>query len=250
MIGNIEWTFDMRIVVWNEFVHEQTVDSVKAVYPQGIHVTIAEALRELLPDASVDVATLHDPEHGLDEARLDQTDVLFWWGHAAHDRVEDRVVDRVHRKVLEGMGLVVLHSGHLSKIFRRLMGTTCMLRWRDSGERERLWIVDPSHPIVSGFDDEYLDIPSEEMYGEHFDIPAPDELFLVSWFSGGEVFRSGCTFRRGKGKVVYFRPGHETFPTYHLPQVQQILANAARWAMPSGSKYVGEGRHIIEPLER
>jgi trehalose utilization protein len=162
--------------------------------------------------------------------------------------VDDRVVQSVHQRVLEGMGLLALHSAHASKIFVRLMGTSCMLRWREAGERERLWVVNPSHPIVEGIDDEFFELDSTEMYGEFFDIPAPDELITISWFEGGEVFRSGCTFRRGKGKIFYFRPGHETFPIYYHPVVRRMVANAVRWAAPSGSRYFGQGRQIPQPL--
>ncbi|MCH5376333.1 MAG: ThuA domain-containing protein, partial [Planctomycetes bacterium] len=191
-----------------------------------------------------------EPEHGLTEEVLAETDVLTWWGHAAHDQVEHRIVDRVQQRILEGMGLLALHSAHASKIFRRMLGTSCMLRWREAAERERLWIVNPSHPIVEGFDGEYFELPHTEMYGEFFDIPVPDELVLISWFEGGEVFRSGCTFRRGKGKIFYFRPGHETFPIYYDPNVCRILANAVRWAAPAGAPYFGKGRNIADPLQK
>jgi len=208
-------------------------------------------LRQQLGSAvEVRTATLHQPEHGLTDDVLAATDVLTWWGHAAHDRVSDAVVDRVQQRVLEGMGLIVLHSAHASKIFRRLMGTSCMLRWREAAEQERLWIVDPSHPIVEGLQGECFELEHTEMYGEFFDIPAPDELILISWFEGGEVFRSGCTFRRGKGKIFYFRPGHETFPIYYDQNVRRVIANAVRWAAPSGSPYFGKGRNIDPPLNR
>jgi trehalose utilization protein len=240
---------DIRVTVWNEFLHEQNNPAVAAVYPQGIHATIAEALLEQLGgEVRVRTATLDEPEHGLNAAVLAETDVLVWWGHMAHDRVADAVVDRVQQRVLEGMGLVVLHSGHGSKIFRRLMGTGCMLRWREAAERERLWIVCPSHPIVAGLEGECFELEHSEMYGEYFDIPAPDELVFVSWFEGGEVFRSGCTFHRGKGKIFYFAPGHETFPIYRQPQVRRVLGNAVRWAAPSGAAYYGAARHIEQPL--
>ncbi|MEX2175307.1 MAG: ThuA domain-containing protein [Pirellulaceae bacterium] len=239
----------LRVTIWNEYVHERTSDTVRRIYPTGMHAVLAAAVSRLLEgEVQVRCATLDQPEHGLSVEQLAQTDVLTWWGHAAHERVEDEVVERVQRRVLEGMGLVVLHSGHNSKIFRRLMGTSCMLRWREAAERERVWIVDPSHPIVEGLTDECFEIESSEMYGEHFDIPPPDELFAISWFEGGEVFRSGCTWRRGKGKVVYFSPGHETFGIYYQPQVQQIIANAVRWAAPAGGLYLGQGRNIAEPL--
>ena len=239
----------LRVTIWNEYVHELTSDVVRQLYPEGMHAVLAEALTRLLGDAvRVRVATLNQPDHGLTFEALAETDVLTWWGHAAHDRVEDEIVDRLQRRVLEGMGLVVLHSAHNSKIFRRLMGTSCMLRWREAAERERVWIVDPGHPITEGITDECFEIERSEMYGEHFDVPQPDELFAISWFEGGEVFRSGCTWRRGKGKVVYFSPGHETFPIYHHPSVQRVIANAALWAAPSGGLYLGQGRNIPRPL--
>jgi trehalose utilization protein len=238
-----------RVTIWNEYIHERENDAVRTHYPGGIHAVLADAFHRLLGNsAQVRVATFDEPEHGLTEQVLAEIDVLTWWGHAAHARVADEVVDRVHQRVLSGMGLVVLHSAHASKIFRRLMGTSCMLRWREAAEKERVWIVDPSHPIVEGIADECFEIEHSEMYGEHFDIPQPDELFAISWFEGGEVFRSGCTWRRGKGKIVYFSPGHETFPIYHDASVQRIIANAARWAAPSGGVYLGKGRNIKQSL--
>lgn len=239
----------LRVTVWNEFVHEKTNALVRSHYPQGIHTTIAAGLASSLGDAvEVRTATLEQPDHGLSDEVLATTDVMLWWGHAAHDQVADAIVAKVHRRVLEGMGLLVLHSGHLSKIFRTLMGTTCMLRWREAGERERLWIVSPGHPLVEGIEDEYFELPATEMYGEYFDIPQPDELVLISWFEGGEVFRSGCTFRRGKGKIFYFRPGHETYPIYHHRLVQRVLANGVLWARPGVGPIRLDGRNISNPL--
>jgi trehalose utilization protein len=239
----------LRITIWNEYIHEREHDSVRALYPNGIHAVLDDAFTRLLGESvQIRIATFEQEEHGLSYEVLTETDVLTWWGHAAHNRVSDDVVQRVHERVLSGMGLVALHSAHASKIFRRLMGTTCMLRWREAAEKERVWIADPSHPIVAGLQDEYFEIPHSEMYGEHFDIPQPDELFAISWFEGGEVFRSGCTWRRGKGKVVYFSPGHETFPIYHDVNVQRIIANAVAWAAPTGGLYLGKGRNIPQPL--
>lgn len=226
-----------NVTIWNEFVHERNKPEVAEIYPDGIHRAIAAGLREQLGDAiAVSSATLDQPEHGLPDALLDSTDVLFWWGHAAHDQVDDGLVEKIAQRVLAGMGLVVLHSGHDSKPFKRLMGTNCQLRWREEGERERLWIVDPGHPIVEGLD-EFFELPQTEMYGEQFGIPTPDELLMVSWFEGGEVFRSGCTWRRGKGKVFYFRPGHETYPIYFDTNVRKVLANAVGWAKPAGAPF-------------
>ena len=220
----------IRVTVWNEYRHEQEEERFRKVYPDGIHGAIAAAL-EPHADFSVRTATLDEPEHGLTEAVLNETDVLTWWGHMAHEEVSDEIVDRVQARVLDGMGLIVLHSGHFSKIFKRLMGTTCNLKWRVADENERLWVVAPDHPIAAGVG-QYIDLDREEMYGEFFDIPQPDRLVFVSWFPGGEVFRSGCCFSRGRGKIFYFRPGHESYPTYYNPQVQTVIANAVRWAAP------------------
>ncbi len=218
-----------RVTVWTE--HRQDVEEaeVRAVYPDGIHAAIADGLRG--DGFEVRTAHLDEADQGLSDAVLADTDVLTWWGHVAHAEVDDEVVDRVQRRVLDGMGLIVLHSGHYSKIFRRLMGTSGDLKWRESGEHERLWVVDPGHPIAAGLGASFL-IEEEEMYGEFFDIPAPDRLVLVSWFAGGEVFRSGCCYTRGKGRIFYFRPGHETYPTYFHPDVRRVIANAVGWAAP------------------
>jgi trehalose utilization protein len=220
----------LRVTVWGENRHEQDQPHVAELYPDGMHNTIREGIEENLgPLAEVATVTLDDPEHGLTEERLRNTDVLVWWGHAAHGEVADEVVDRVHRHVLAGMGLLVLHSGHWSKIFGKLMGTTCTLRWRSERDREIVWTVDPTHPIAQGVPHPFI-IPEQEMYGEHFDIPAPDELIFLSTFSGGEVFRSGCTFKRGYGKIFFFSPGDQDYPVYHHKDVRRVIANGVEWA--------------------
>lgn len=221
----------LRITVWNEAVHEARNEpaTMADMYPNGIHGAIAEGLAEYLPDASIRTAVLADPEHGLSEQQLAETDVLLWWGHKAHGDVDDVVVERVQRHVLGGMGLLVLHSGHFAKVFTRLLGTTCSLIWRNEGERELVWTVKPSHPIAAGVDNPII-IPQQEMYGELFDIPDPDDLIFISSFAGGEVFRSGVTFTRGKGRIFYFSPGDQDYPVYFHEQVRRVLANGVRWA--------------------
>ena len=219
-----------QVTIWNEFRHERTDPHVAALYPRGMHATLTEGLART--GLAIRTATLDEAEQGLPETVLTTTDVLIWWGHLAHDEVSDALVERVHQRVLDGMGLIVLHSSHYSKIFRRLMGTNCSLQWREADDRERLWVTAPGHPIVQGIG-AYIDIEREEMYGEYFDIPQPETLVFVSWFTGGEVFRSGCCYTRGQGRIFYFRPGHESFPTYHHPEVQRVIANAVRWAAPA-----------------
>lgn len=236
----------IRVTVWGENVHEKKSPIVGKIYPDGMHNAIAAGLKES-SGLEVRTATLEQAEHGLTEKVLAETDVLFWWGHMAHGEVKDAIVDRVQARVLEGMGLVVLHSGHYSKIFKRMLGTSCSLTWREAGEKERIWVCNPGHPIAQGLGT-YFEIPHEEMYGEPFGIPAPDETLFLSWFQGGEVFRSGCTWKRGNGKIFYFRPGHESYPTYFQKEVQLVLRNAAHWARPEGSRWIDACPNV--PIEK
>lgn len=221
----------INITIWNEFLHEKT-EKIKAIYPEGIHGAIAQMLGEY-KEFSIRTATLEMEEHGLTQEVLDHTDVLIWWGHCAHAQVSDEVANRVVEHVLNGMGLIVLHSGHLSKPFVKLMGTVCRSKWRENDEKERIWVIEPAHPIAANLP-EFIELPQEETYGERFEIPTPDELVFISWFSGGEVFRSGCCYKRGLGKIFYFRPGHEEYPTFYRKDITQILKNAVEWAKPSG----------------
>ena len=241
----------IRVTVWNEFRHEKENEAVRAIYPDGLHEAIAAVLRRE-SDFEVGTATLDQEQHGLTPERLAGTDVLFWWGHKAHAEVAGAVVDRVAQRVWEGMGLVVLHSGHFSKIFKRLMGSPCSLRWREAGERERIWVIDPTHPIAKGLGSS-LTIENSEMYGEPFLVPEPLETVFVSWFQGGEVFRFGLTYRRGAGRIFYFGSGHETYPVYKNPDVETVLRNAARWAASSAPAWTrvaeAPNRPVAEALE-
>jgi trehalose utilization protein len=235
----------LRITVWNEFRHEQQDETVAQLYPDGIHGAIASHLGGA-PDLQARTASLDEPEHGLTEEVLDATDVLVWWGHVAHGEVSDPVAERVVWRVIEGMGFIALHSALHAKPFRRLMGTPCQIKWREAGEKERLWVVDTGHPIVQGLG-EHIEIPQAEMYGEPCDLPTPGELVFLSWFAGGEVFRSGCCWRRGKGRVFYFRPGHESYPIFHHTGVLTVIANACRWAAPRHGPDAIVGN--VKPLE-
>lgn len=218
----------IRAIVWGENVHEQKNKVVSDLYPNGMHNCIADFLNK--DDAiSAETAVLQDPEHGLTEERLAETDVLLWWGHAAHGDVSDEIVERVCDRVWAGMGIIFLHSAHFAKPFKRLMGAPCNLTWREAGERERLWVTSRNHPITAGLPDSF-ELENEEMYGEPFGVPEPLETVFISWFQGGEVFRSGLTYKRGAGNIFYFRPGHETYPTYYNENVQRVITNSVKWA--------------------
>ena len=221
----------INVTVWNENVHDKE-ERVKAIYPNGLHGVIVEALNG---DGRfrARAATLDQPGQGLPPEVLDNTDVLFWWGHVMHGAVEDELVERIACRVKEGMGLIVLHSGHYSKVFRRLMGTECRSKWWEANDWERIFRVMPGHPIAAGLPD-FFELPAEETYCEHFNIPTPDELVFISWFSGGAVLRSGCCYHYGTGKIFYFQPGHETYPTYQNEYIRTVLRNAAAWAAPCG----------------
>ncbi len=223
----------IHLTIWNENVHERAEgefgDNIRAIYPHGIHNALKDELAAA--DLEINAVSLDMPDQGMPDDLVEKTDVLMWWGHCAHGQVADALVDKLQQRVLAGMGLIVLHSGHYSKIFRRMLGTSCSLRWRECGEKERVWVVDPQHPIARGVPDSIV-VPNTEMYGEPFGIPEDAHPVFMSWYEGGNVFRSGITLRRGAGRIFYFSPGHETFPIYHNPDVVKVLANAIRWAAP------------------
>ena len=208
---------------------EKSAREIKVVHPEGIHGTLKGILEED-PEFVVRTVTMDMDECGLTQEVLDDTDVLVWWAHVAHDRVPDEIAKRVKDAVLKGMGFIALHSAHPSKPLQMILGTSGSLQWRE-GDRSRVWCTCPTHPIAKGIPLSF-ELPEEEMYGEYFDIPKPDDQVFISWFAGGEVFRSGCTWTRGYGKVFYFQPGHETQRSYYIPEVRQIIRNAAKWAAP------------------
>lgn len=236
----------MNVLIYNEGVHDKE-ENIKKVYPNGIHGAIREAIEK--PGINIKIATLDNVSEVITKAELDNTDVLIWWGHICHDDVPDVTADLVCERILGGMGFIALHSAHYSKPFKRLMGTTCSLRWRDN-DRERIWCIEPTHPIAVGLPD-YFELPNEEMYGEHFDVPAPDETVFMGWFAGGELFRSGICYKRGYGKIFYFQPGHEEYPAYYDTNVVKILQNAVEYVKPLTKKRENFGCiHPKEPIEK
>jgi len=238
----------VRAVVWGENVHDRESDVVRRLYPKGMHGAIAAALNED-PAIKATTATLDQPEHGLTAARLAETDVLTWWGHKAHDKVSDAIVERVAERVWQGMGLIVLHSGHFSKIFKKLMGTPCSLKWREAGEKERVWVINRNHPIAQGLGESF-EVENTEMYGEPFTIPEPMETVFITWYQGGEVFRSGVTFQRGGGRIFYFSPGHESYPIYHNPSVHKVLRNAVKWAANPAPAWTNITKAMNVPVDK
>ncbi len=240
----------INVTIWNEAYHEFEGTRIHAIYPNGIHGCLEEFFNGGHPEiGTVRVRTMYDEEQGFKQEDLDDTDVLLYWAHISHDNIKDEYVQRIYDRVVNGgMGLIVLHSAHESKIFAKLCGTnTGCLRWREGDDKERIWVMEPQHPICNNLPD-YIELPGEETYGERFEIPKPDSLVFVSWFSGGELFRSGVTYSRGRGKVFYFRPGHEGYPTYYNPQIRQILLNAVLWAAPMNPPKVITG--WTPPLEK
>lgn len=237
----------IHVTIWNEYRHEKTDRAVSDIYPKGIHGAIKDFL-DKEPDMAARLTSLDEKEQGLPESLLDETDVLIWWSHIANDEVSEEAVSRVQKRVLSGMGFICLHSAHLSKVFTRLMGTSGSLTWREANERERLWNINPAHPITRDLG-QYFELPHTEMYGEPFGIPEPDQLLFISWFEGGEVFRSGCTWQRGNGKIFYFRPGHETLPIYYDKNVRKVITAAVRWAAPGIIQDTGNCPNRVTPLE-
>ncbi len=218
----------IKVLVWNENIHEKTDTRVTENYPGGLHEYIASFLKS--DEFDVKTATLDDESCGLTDEVLQDTDVLIWWGHCGHEKVPDEIAERVHTYVLRGMGFIGLHSAHHSKVFKRLMGTSCNLKWRD-GAKERIWTVNGNHPIADGIPETFT-LDCEEMYGEPFGIPEPMETIFMGWYNGGEVFRSGCTWVRENGRIFYFQPGHETNPSFKNEYVQRIIKNAVKWVCP------------------
>lgn len=232
-----------KVTIYNEYVHEQENELVRSIYPQGIHEAVASCLRS--DEVSVRCFTLETVDQITCDV-LDDTDVMIWWGHLRHHLVPDEVAMRVKDAVNMGMGMIFLHSGHHSKPFKLLMGTSCNLTWREDGDMERIWTVNPSHPIAQGIG-RYFELPHVETYGEPFGIPQPDEVVFMGWYEGGEVFRSGCTFRRENGKIFYFQPGHETYPIFYDENVRKVIRNAVQWAKPAYRIGVLEAPHVKRP---
>lgn len=233
----------IRVLIYNEFIHEQIHAKAKEVYPDGIHNCIKSQIE--CDDIVVDTVTL-DEIDTITEERLENVDVLIWWGHMAHNKVPDEVAERVKVAVNSGMGFIALHSAHHSKPIKSILGTTGNLTWRDEPDRELVWVVKPHHPIAQGIG-RFIKLDLEEAYGEPFAIPEADELVFIGSFEAGEVFRAGCCFVKG-GKIFYFQPGHETFPTFYNKDVIRVIKNAVYWANPVCKVKIGVP-NVKKPLE-
>ena len=225
----------INVVIWNEFRHEKRDPAVAQIYPDGIHACIRDFLKED-DNLNITLAALDDPDQGISDELLNKTDVLFWWGHMAHGEVDDKLVEKIRNRVYAGkMGLIVLHSGHHSKVFRSIVGATGNLSW-GRNQKEVVWNLMPQHPIAAGIPDHFI-LQSEELYAEPFYIPQPDQLVFGGWYEDGHIFRSGCCFFRGVGKIFYFQPGHEYCRSFYNPYVQRIIRNAVEWVKPADIGY-------------
>ena len=222
----------MKVTVFTELNKSMEKEEAKLSYPEGMNACLYNFISKE-HEVKMIVHSENDDGSELTEEILAETDVLIWWGHHFHNTVSDKVVEIVASYINRGMGLIALHSSHKSKIFMRMLGTPADLSWREVNERERLWIVDPSHPIANGINSQYIEIPHDEMYGEPFSIPTPDELVFIGWFQGGEVMRSGCVFKRARGKIFFFQPGHETNAVYNIPEIQRVILNAIDYVKPT-----------------
>lgn len=233
----------IRVTIWNEYRHERQEKFIGDIYPKGIHGCVAEFLSKD-PEIKTTLAALDDPDQGLPDEVLNNTDVLFWWGHMAHGEVSDALVEKIRQRVYAGkMGLVVMHSGHHSKVFRSVVGTTGNLSWgRDT--KEIIWNLMPAHPIAAGIPDHFT-LDCEELYAEPFYIPQPDALVFGCWYETGNIFRGGCCFLRGAGKIFYFQPGHESYPTYYVPEIQTVIRNAVHFVAPTKRVGIG-GYHVAK----
>jgi trehalose utilization protein len=240
----------VRALVWDE----NPPHAPKAIYPDSINGAVAEGLRKF-GEGRIEARTanLDDHEQGITEAALAVTDVLLWWGHARHGLVNEQTVALVADRVRnQGMGFVALHSAHYSKTFQAVVGGPGHLKggWRemDPPEPEEIYVTAPWHPIAKGVTDFRLE--HEEYYGAPFDVPPPLVMVFQSRFPyDGRSFPTGLCWTVGKGidpdftcgpgqgigqgegigRVFYFRPGHETIPTYYDERVQRIITNAVMW---------------------
>lgn len=241
----------IKVTVWSEGLPEREVHAVKS-YPNDINNAIAAFLRND-PDLEITVRDISMDECGLSQEIIDNTDVLVYWSHLYNNKVPDEVANRIVSAVLQrGMGFMPLHSGLFCKAGSMLLGK-CGAggKYRECGERARVWVINRAHPITAGLEDDWFDIEYDEMYGEPFGVPTPDELIFITWFQGGEVLRSGMTWNRGAGKVFYFQPGHEEWPIYtENKYVQKVITNAVKWLKPAGGPPpVGRGEvDALEPL--
>lgn len=235
----------IRVTFWHEFRHEKTKPAAMALYPDGLHAYLKSVLE--CDDIEITLAALDDPNQGITDELLENTDVLMWWGHAYHNEVDDELVEKIRQRVYAGMGFLPLHSAHHSKPFQRIIGCTGNLRW-GRNQKAIIWNLAPWHPIAQGVPMSFQ--LTEELYSEPFYIPKPDEIIFGTWFEDGNLFRGGLTFRRGLGKIFYFHTGHETVDSLKNENVHRIIKNAIYWCAPDAKAdfYTGETFHQTEPI--
>jgi trehalose utilization protein len=211
------------ILVWSEGT------APKEVFPNDINGAVAAGLAKLR-GYTVKTASITDPEQGVSQAALDETDVLIWWGHQRHGQVSDEAVQRIVARVKDGgMGIIFLHSAHFAKPLKAVLGSSgAWSAYVNDRSTHRITVADTKHPIARGVRD--FVIPKEERYEEPFIVPEPEAVVFDGYYESTKTnARQGLCWTIGKGRVFYFRPGHEEFPIFFMPEVRRILRNAALW---------------------
>jgi trehalose utilization protein len=213
----------VRVLLWSE----QT--EPRDVYPTGISGALADHLNQH-KEFEAKTAKLDDPDAGVGEAALAETDVLVWFGHKKHGAVPDDAVERVVKHIRErGMGFVGLHSTHFAKPLKKALNDTgAWSSYKNFGQPEQMWVVLPKHPIAKGLKD--FTIPKEEIYTEPFEVPEPEAVIVEGTWPSGHRNRECMVWTLDKGRFVYIRAGHEDYPIYFMPEMQTLVRNGVLWA--------------------
>lgn len=215
-----------KVLVWSEGT------APKNVYPNDINAAIAEGLKPL-KGWEVQAVSINDPDQGLPDDLLNSASALIWWGHQRHGDVKDELVAKIKTRVTEeGMGFIATHSAHYSKALKAILGTPCgWSYYTDDGAKLDMVVKAPTHPICKGVKD--FTIPHTERYGDPFQCPTPETVLFDGIYTmkddKTEHCLQGFTWTIGKGRVMYFQPGHEGYPIYFMPEVQQIFRNGVQW---------------------
>ena len=269
----------IRVLIWDEQQPKQ-----KQAYDHYIGATLAKHLEK---SNKFEIISTHidAPQHGIDVATLDATDVIIWWGHVRHSEISISETKPIIDRIKDGkLSFIALHSAHWATPFMEAMNektreitekkfqvaseavkyvappgrvpphkssvltpfylaytrgrvtgevqvnlpNCCFPAWRADGKPSLMRSVSMSHPIATGIPSSFK-IAKTEMYSEPFHVPEPDTVIFEEYWDAGEWFRSGMVWNIGKGKVFYFRPGHETYPVFKEPIPLKVIENAVSY---------------------